>query len=112
MRWHEISEKLVHAMPLRARYNAQGQADASKAQPLIAPPPMQQDPTVQIAAGLAQGIAPVVQGAISNAVAADDAEEAQLRASRPAELVAKQTAENLKDDEHLAAIKKLAKHHK
>jgi hypothetical protein len=112
MRWHEISEKLIHAMPLRARYSAQGQASSAKAKPLIAPPPMQQDPTTQIAAGLAQGIAPVVQGAISNAVAVDDAEEARLRAEAPANIVAKQTAENLKDDEHLAAIKKLAKHHK
>lgn len=103
MRWSEISEKLAHAMPLRAR-----QGDVSKAKPLIAAPALQQDPTAQIAAGLAQGIAPVVQGAINNAVAVDDAEEARLRASRPAELAAKQTSENLKDDEHLQAIKRLA----
>ena len=108
MRWSEISEALVHAMPLRARQDT----GVVKAKPLISPPPLQQDPAAAIASGLAQGIAPVVQGAIKTAVDADDAEEAKLRASRPADLMAHQTSETLKDDEHLAAIKRLSKHQK
>ena len=112
MRWNEISEKLVHAMPLRARRSATGQAVANKAEPLIAPPPITPDPTAMIAQGLAQGIAPVVNGAINTAVKADDEEEALLRAERPAQQVAQQAAENMQDDPHLQAIKRLAKHNK
>jgi hypothetical protein len=108
MRWIEITEKLVHAMPLRAQRDAMGQAVRNKAEPLIAPPPITPDPTVAIAQGLAQGIAPVVNGAINTAVQADDQEEALSKAQKPAQAMAQQAAENLQDDPHLQAIKRLA----
>lgn len=108
MRWNEITEKLVHAMPLRARRDAMGQAVSNKAEPLIAPIPIVPDPTQVIAQGLAQGIAPVVNGAISSAVQADDQAEVLAKAQGPAQQIAQQAAENLEDDSHLQAIKRLA----
>lgn len=111
MRWNEITEKLQHAMPLRARYSANGQPDTTKAQPLIAPPPTMPDPTVAIAQGLAQGIAPVVQGAISNAVAVDDQEEQsiQARAIQQAQQVAQVQAQKAQEEPELEALRRLAK---
>jgi len=81
MRWHEIiSEKLVHAMPLKDRPVGSVIKKASPLVPGVMPPP---DPGTAIAMALpqiAQAVAGGSQAAAQQAVALDDAEEQQQAA--------------------------------
>jgi hypothetical protein len=81
MRWHEIiSEKLVHAMPLKDRPIGTGIKKATPLVPSVMPPP---DPGTAIAMALpqiAQAVAGGSQAAAQQAVAMDDAEEQQQAA--------------------------------
>lgn len=82
MRWHEIiSEKLVHAMPLKDRpATNSGFKKATPLVPSVMPPP---DPGTAIAMALpqiAQAVAGGSQMAAQTAVAMDDEQEQQQAA--------------------------------
>lgn len=86
MRWHEIiSEKLVHAMPLKDRPMGEKIKKATPLVPSVMPPP---DPGTAIAMALpqiAQAVAGGSQAAAQQAVALDDQEEAQAQAAMSAQ---------------------------
>lgn len=75
MRWSEIQEALVHAQPLRA---ASGKMKKAVGIIPVSPPPM--DPGTALAMAvpqIAQAVAGGSQAAAQQAVAIDDAQEAQ-----------------------------------
>jgi hypothetical protein len=86
MRFYEIiSEKLVHAMPLKDRPASDKMKKASPLVPSVMPPP---DPGTAIAMALpqiAQAVAGGSQMAAQQAVAIDDEEEQQRQASLAAQ---------------------------
>lgn len=86
MRWCEIiSEKLVHAMPLKDRPVGSKIKKASPLVPSVMPPP---DPGTAIAMALpqiAQAVAGGSQMAAQQAVAMDDEQEQQAQAALAAQ---------------------------